>query len=92
MNCFISSSLNDIKQCIIFIFTVSEKFKRTRSKSGMPVEKHIICQNPILEEDKAKDFFTYRDGLVENAVRECISDLVVPDKDGEILGSWLLTE
>ena len=56
------------------------------------MQSHVICQNPILEEDEAKDFFTYRDGLVENAVRECISDLVTPDKDGEILGSWLLTE
>jgi hypothetical protein len=77
---------------IVFNITVSEKFKRTRSRNGTAAQRRIICQNPILEEDEAKDFFTYRDGLVENAVRECISDLVTPDKDGEIVGSWLLTE
>ncbi|XP_023727169.1 tumor protein p63-regulated gene 1 protein isoform X4 [Cryptotermes secundus] len=71
---------------------ISEKLKRTRSKSDTPVKSNIICQNPILEEDEARDFFTYRDGLVENAVKECISDLVTPEKDGEVLGSWLLTE
>jgi hypothetical protein len=56
------------------------------------MQSNTICKNPVLEEDEAKDFFTYRDGLVANAVKECISDLVTPDKDGDILGSWLLTE
>jgi hypothetical protein len=80
------------QSCCLFALTVSEKLKRTISKGDTPVKSTVICQTPILEEDEARYFFTYRDGLVENAVKECISDLVTPEKDGEILGSWLLTE
>jgi hypothetical protein len=56
------------------------------------VQSNAICQNPVLGEDEAKDFFTYRDGLVQSAIKECIADLITPDKDGDVLGSWLLTE
>lgn len=38
-----------------------------------------------------KDFFTFRNGVVEHAIRECITGLLFPE-DGEFLGSWLLTE
>lgn len=41
--------------------------------------------------DNIKDFFTFRKGLVENAIQECITALLFPE-DGEYLGCWLLTE
>ncbi|XP_050678691.1 tumor protein p63-regulated gene 1-like protein isoform X2 [Leptidea sinapis] len=43
------------------------------------------------DKDSIKDFFTYRRGVVENAIQECITGLLFPE-DGEYLGSWLLTE
>ncbi|XP_073970102.1 tumor protein p63-regulated gene 1-like protein isoform X1 [Rhodnius prolixus] len=41
--------------------------------------------------ENAKDFFCYRNGLVSNAVGECKKEVLTPD-DGELIGSWLLTE
>ncbi|XP_045491653.1 tumor protein p63-regulated gene 1-like protein isoform X2 [Colias croceus] len=43
------------------------------------------------DKDNIKDFFTFRRGVVENAIQECITGLLFPE-DGEYLGSWLLTE
>ncbi|PSN44647.1 hypothetical protein C0J52_07725 [Blattella germanica] len=40
---------------------ISEKLKRTRLKSDPGVQSNVICQNPILDEDEARDFFCYRD-------------------------------
>ncbi|XP_069365831.1 tumor protein p63-regulated gene 1-like protein isoform X1 [Maniola hyperantus] len=41
--------------------------------------------------ENIQDFFTFRRGVVENAIQECITALLFPE-DGEYLGSWLLTE
>ncbi|CAH2073177.1 unnamed protein product, partial [Iphiclides podalirius] len=41
--------------------------------------------------ENIKDFFTFRKGVVENAIQDCITALLFPE-DGEYLGSWLLTE
>ncbi|GBP82887.1 Tumor protein p63-regulated gene 1-like protein [Eumeta japonica] len=41
--------------------------------------------------ESIKDFFTFRKGVVENAIQECITALIFPE-DGELVGSWLLTE
>lgn len=41
--------------------------------------------------ENIKDFFTFRKGVVETAIQECITGLLFPE-DGEYLGSWLLTE
>lgn len=43
------------------------------------------------DKDNIKDFFTFRKGVVETAIQECITALLFPE-DGEYLGSWLLTE
>ncbi|XP_021932849.1 tumor protein p63-regulated gene 1-like protein isoform X2 [Zootermopsis nevadensis] len=88
----VSSGVGVVAPIISIPKRISEKFKRTRSKSDTPLQSNAICQKPILEEDEAKYFFAYRDSLVQNAIKECISGLVTPDEDGEILGSWLLTE
>ncbi|KAI5641724.1 inositol phosphatase domain-containing protein [Phthorimaea operculella] len=41
--------------------------------------------------ENIQDFFTFRRGVVETAIQECITGLLFPE-DGEYLGSWLLTE
>lgn len=43
------------------------------------------------DRENIKDFFTFRKGVVETAIQECITGLLFPE-DGEYLGSWLLTE
>lgn len=43
------------------------------------------------DRENIKDFFTFRRGVVENAIQECITALLFPE-DGEYLGAWLLTE
>ncbi|XP_041977422.1 tumor protein p63-regulated gene 1-like protein isoform X2 [Aricia agestis] len=43
------------------------------------------------DKENIKDFFTFRKGVVENAIQDCITALLFPE-DGEYLGSWLLTE
>ncbi|KAF9422238.1 hypothetical protein HW555_002047 [Spodoptera exigua] len=43
------------------------------------------------DKENIKDFFTYRKGVVDTAIQECITALLFPE-DGEYLGSWLLTE
>ncbi|XP_049862682.1 tumor protein p63-regulated gene 1-like protein isoform X2 [Schistocerca gregaria] len=71
---------------------ISEHLKKSHSKEGSAVQSDAICQNSALEHDNAKDYFTYRDGIVENAVKECVEKILVPEKDGEFIGSWLMTE
>nr|XP_021180930.2 tumor protein p63-regulated gene 1-like protein isoform X4 [Helicoverpa armigera] len=43
------------------------------------------------DKENIKDFFTFRKGVVDTAIQECITALLFPE-DGEYLGSWLLTE
>ncbi|KAL0842438.1 hypothetical protein ABMA28_014540 [Loxostege sticticalis] len=43
------------------------------------------------DRENIKDFFTFRRGVVENAIQDCITALLFPE-DGEYLGAWLLTE
>ncbi|XP_075969971.1 tumor protein p63-regulated gene 1-like protein isoform X5 [Anticarsia gemmatalis] len=43
------------------------------------------------DKENIKDFFTFRKGVVETAIQECITALLFPE-DGVYLGSWLLTE
>lgn len=41
--------------------------------------------------EDARDYFSQRDDVVQKAVKECADQLVTLD-DGELMGSWLLTE
>jgi hypothetical protein len=43
-------------------------------------------------EIEAREYFSSRDNLVNDAIDECVRSLVIPDLDGELLGAWLLTE
>ncbi|KAL1138152.1 hypothetical protein AAG570_009844 [Ranatra chinensis] len=41
--------------------------------------------------ENARDFFSYRDGLVNSAVQECLKGIITAE-DGDLVGHWLLTE
>lgn len=43
-------------------------------------------------EDHIKNLFSSREGLVDQAVQDSIAVFVQPDLDGEVLGSWIMTE
>ncbi|KAG6461846.1 hypothetical protein O3G_MSEX012892 [Manduca sexta] len=60
--------------------TPTESVKTVYPRYDVPFNKENI-----------KDFFTFRKGVVETAIQECITALLFPE-DGEYLGSWLLTE
>ncbi|XP_066996138.1 tumor protein p63-regulated gene 1-like protein [Anabrus simplex] len=55
-------------------------------------DSKVICPKKIIAMEDAKDFFTYRDSIVETAVTECINSLISPETDGDFLGAWLITE
>ncbi|CAH2086054.1 unnamed protein product [Euphydryas editha] len=56
-----------------------------------PVQTVYPRYDVPFNKENIKDFFTFRRGVVENAIQECITALLFPE-DGEYLGSWLLTE
>lgn len=56
-----------------------------------PVQPVYPRYDVPFDRENIKDFFTFRRGVVENAIQECITGLLFPE-DGEYLGSWLLTE
>lgn len=43
-------------------------------------------------EDHTRNLFSSREGLVDQAVLDSIAAFVKPDVDGDVLGSWILTE
>uniref|UniRef100_A0A1B6LVL9 HSac2 domain-containing protein n=1 Tax=Graphocephala atropunctata TaxID=36148 RepID=A0A1B6LVL9_9HEMI len=52
--------------------------------------KRDVALVPWSGED-ARDFFCHRSELIEKAIKDCTSE-VVTGEDGDVLGSWLLTE
>ncbi|CAB3239235.1 unnamed protein product [Arctia plantaginis] len=57
-----------------------------------PAEYQVFPRYDVpFNKENIKDFFTFRKGVVEAAIQECITVLLFPE-DGEYLGSWLLTE
>ncbi|KAF4525864.1 hypothetical protein B566_EDAN015967 [Ephemera danica] len=51
-----------------------------------------LCPVAPSTEEEAREFFVSRDNLVTHAVEESVQELLQPESDGELLGSWLLTE
>lgn len=39
-----------------------------------------------------KNFFSFREGLLEQAVVDCVNIILRPANDVDIIGTWLLTE
>lgn len=50
----------------------------------------ILVAKPY-ENLNPKDFFSFRTGLVENAIKECKNTLLTGE-DGDFIDAWLLTE
>lgn len=65
----------------------------TATESQNPNEPQTVYPryDVPFNQDNIKDFFSFRKGVVENAIQECITGLLFPE-DGEFLGCWLLTE
>ncbi|XP_047988636.1 tumor protein p63-regulated gene 1-like protein isoform X3 [Leguminivora glycinivorella] len=60
--------------------------------SAAPPEQTVYPRYDVpFNRENIQDFFTFRKGVVEAAIQECITVLLFPE-DGEYLGSWLLTE
>ncbi|KAG8227939.1 hypothetical protein J437_LFUL008751 [Ladona fulva] len=67
----------------------SPKAEAAKTAVNMQVAQSSFPPNG---DENARDFFSFRSGLVENAIEECVNTLVFPEKDGEVVGCWLLTE
>ncbi|XP_050678693.1 tumor protein p63-regulated gene 1-like protein isoform X4 [Leptidea sinapis] len=73
-------------------FAVTDARQEPQSTSNTEQPNTVYPRYDVpFDKDSIKDFFTYRRGVVENAIQECITGLLFPE-DGEYLGSWLLTE
>ncbi|XP_046389553.1 tumor protein p63-regulated gene 1-like protein isoform X2 [Ischnura elegans] len=67
----------------------SPKVETPKTSGNMQVAPSALPFNSV---ENAKDFFSFRSGLVDSAIEECLKTLVFPEKDGEVIGCWLLTE
>ncbi|XP_038215686.1 tumor protein p63-regulated gene 1-like protein isoform X1 [Zerene cesonia] len=74
-------------------FADARQDQSTSNNENAPQQAHTVYPryDVPFDKDNIKDFFTFRRGVVENAIQECITALLFPE-DGEYLGSWLLTE
>lgn len=61
----------------------NENFKHTDSTQSAE------AYSPVTN---ANDFFTFREGIVENAVKECADELLNSEIDGPLVDVFLLTE
>lgn len=62
------------------------------ASSGIDPDHPVYPRYDVpFDRENIKDFFTFRPGVVEEAIQDCITGLLFPE-DGEYLGAWLLTE
>ncbi|XP_063359983.1 tumor protein p63-regulated gene 1-like protein isoform X3 [Cydia amplana] len=73
--------------------SLAEGRPQEANASAAPPEQQTVYPryDVPFNRENIQDFFTFRKGVVENAIQECITVLLFPE-DGEYLGSWLLTE
>ncbi|XP_049867534.1 tumor protein p63-regulated gene 1-like protein isoform X4 [Pectinophora gossypiella] len=74
-------------------FTADARTEEQANASAAPLESQPVYPryDVPFNRENIQDFFTFRKGVVEAAIQECITVLLFPE-DGEYLGSWLLTE
>lgn len=46
----------------------------------------------VISADTASDYFTFREGTVEQAVKECVEQFLDAEADGAVWAAYLLTE
>ncbi|XP_063530920.1 tumor protein p63-regulated gene 1-like protein isoform X3 [Cydia strobilella] len=73
--------------------SLAEGRPQEANASAAPPEQQTVYPryDVPFNRENIQDFFTFRKGVVESAIQECITVLLFPE-DGEYLGSWLLTE
>lgn len=73
---------------------ITETIWSSKSKETTPatntIERSLQPSIPVGEDPN--NFFTFRDGVVERAVRECINQFLDPTIEGPLYASFLLTQ
>ncbi|XP_065168249.1 tumor protein p63-regulated gene 1-like protein isoform X1 [Atheta coriaria] len=63
----------------------------TGTKNSLNGIKTVNHSAIALQAETATNYFTYRDGIIDKAVGDCISD-IISEVDGALVGKYLLTE
>ncbi|XP_018568433.1 tumor protein p63-regulated gene 1-like protein isoform X2 [Anoplophora glabripennis] len=73
---------------------ITETIWSSKSKETTPapntIDRSVLPSIPINEDPN--NFFTFRDGVMERAVRECINQFLDPTTEGPLYASFLLTQ
>lgn len=87
-----------VKNKILFLVSVNiwgskpePKIERTASQTAPTAQQKTIQSTVIIPEDPC-NYFTFRDGVVDNAVKECREEFLDEDCDGPLLAYFLLTQ
>ncbi|KAL3268099.1 hypothetical protein HHI36_007226 [Cryptolaemus montrouzieri] len=67
------------------------KIERTPSQVASLPHQKTIQSSVVIPEDPS-NYFTFRDGVVENAVKECRDEFLDEESDGPLLAYFLLTQ
>ncbi|KAK9885982.1 hypothetical protein WA026_014768 [Henosepilachna vigintioctopunctata] len=67
------------------------KIERTASQVA-PTPQHKAIQSSVIIPEDPSNYFTFRDGVVENAVKECREEFLDEESDGPLLAYFLLTQ
>lgn len=67
------------------------KIERTASQTTSLNQQKTIQSTVIIPEDPCS-YFTFREGVVDNAVKECREEFLDEDSDGPLLAYFLLTQ
>ncbi|XP_045473746.1 tumor protein p63-regulated gene 1-like protein isoform X1 [Harmonia axyridis] len=67
------------------------KIERTASQNTSLNQQKTIQSTVIIPEDPCS-YFTFREGVVDNAVKECREEFLDEDSDGPLLAYFLLTQ
>lgn len=64
------------------------------SRRSTTSTKSVVSLNPtnVTSPFTASNLFAYRPGAIDNAVADCKKSVVKAELDGEVTGSWLITE
>ncbi|XP_050504166.1 tumor protein p63-regulated gene 1-like protein isoform X2 [Diabrotica virgifera virgifera] len=63
----------------------------TATTAPVPTNEKSCCQSSIIIKEDPNNFFTFRDGVIERAVKECTAHLL-DETEGPVYASFLLTQ
>ncbi|KAF2880642.1 hypothetical protein ILUMI_25536 [Ignelater luminosus] len=64
-------------------------------RNKKPEQNNVTSLEPIpavISTETASDYFTFREGIVEQAVKECVEQFLDAEADGTVWAAYLLTE